>query len=125
MTDLIDTIETAFDTLKTGYGEWNAIVMAVVFGLIILIVYYFVYKRGNPAFQRNTLQVYPFMSGNRIDDPEAGRIPADNVYWGFLEVFKGYFESMDEAHTGNINDYLHWFVVVVAILCMVIIVGGA
>ena len=125
MTDIIEIIETAFESLETAYGAWNAIVLAVVFGLVLLAVYYLIYSRGNAAYQKNTLQVYPFMSGNRIDDPEDARISSDNLYWGFLEVFKGYFDQMDEAHTGNINDYLHWMVVVMAVLFLVIIIGGA
>jgi len=113
------------DTLKTDFGFWNALVLALVLEITIFLVYILLYRRGNRKFQRRTLQTLPFMSGNYITDPEEVHLGPNHLYWGFMEVFKGYFDRLEEAHTGDLNDYLHWFVVALAVIFVIIVIGGA
>ncbi len=112
------------ETLESTFGFWNAIVLVIVFAIAMFLAY-LIYRKGNATFQEGTLQVEPFMSGNAIEDSEAAHIPADNIYWGYLELFRNYYKHLEEAHTGNINDYLHWFIVVLAIIFIVVTIGGA
>lgn len=108
-------------TLETGSGYWNAVVFVIVFVVIALAVY--VIRCFGEKGHKKGEQAKPFLSGN--PEPEKGKVHvrAGNIYWGFTESLKGYYSAMKNLHTGNLNDYIYWFIGVLAIMLLVITVS--
>ena len=46
-------------------------------------------------------------------------IKGSNVYWGFTESLKWFFDYLKKIHTGNVSDYVLWFVIIIAIMLIV------
>ena len=53
---------------------------------------------------------------------EEVHVRAGNIYWGFIEALKGYYDTMKRMHTGIINDYIAWFVGISAIIFIAIFI---
>jgi len=113
--DLID-----FGTLETGYGVWNALYWLLSLCVLFLIVY-FIYWRGEKTVKTSQDQGRPFLAGS-ITSKEKTHVRASNVYWGFTEALKGYYVPSQKGHTGNVNDYISWFILVLAVI--MILIGG-
>jgi hypothetical protein len=107
-------------TLETGYGVWNALYWLVSLGVLFLIVYY-IYSRGEKTVKTSEDKGRPFLAG-RVTSTEKIHVRASNVYWGFTEALKGYYTRSQKTHTGNINDYISWFILFLAVI--LIIIGG-
>ena len=45
---------------------------------------------------------------------------ASHIYWGFTEALKRYYKPMVALHTGNINDYSGWIILVMAIIFIIV-----
>ncbi|PJB21233.1 MAG: hydrogenase, partial [Euryarchaeota archaeon CG_4_9_14_3_um_filter_38_12] len=65
----------------------------------------------------------PFLSGNPEPEKENVHIRAGNLFWGFTEALKDYYTPAVKEHTGIVNDYVYWFVIVLAVLFIIIGVG--
>jgi len=109
-------------TLRTPSGYWNPIIW-VIFLILFGLVAYLIYKAGNPKYRRDTDQVKPFLSGNLETDKEKIQVRASDIYWGFIEALKEYYGVLERMHTGDIRDYILWFVGMAAIIT-VILIGG-
>lgn len=109
------------ETLSTGYGSWNPLFWVFAFA-IALIIGWVIWRRGESSYKKDTEQVKPYLSGN--PEPEKGdvHIRAGNMYWGFTEALKGYYDILIPLHTGILTDYMLWFLGVMAV--MLIIVAG-
>ena len=116
---LIDTFMSFLETLKTGSGFWNPLVWGVAIVLVLLIVY-IIRGFGNKGFKKGTEQTKVFLSGNEEYEKEKMHVKASNVYWGFLHTLKWLYNAFDKMHTGNVSDYILWFVVVMGILFIII-----
>lgn len=103
--------------LETGAGFWNPLLELGFFLLIILLVY-FIRRPGESKYKEKTEQVLPFFAGN-LASREALRI--HNIYWGFFEALKKYYRLLKAVHTGIINDYIYWFVLVLVIILTILI----
>jgi hypothetical protein len=104
--------------LHTGSGFWSALVWIASFLGIFLIAYLF-YRTGEGSYKKGTDQADPFLSGN---EPRGERVTAHHIYWGFVEALKKYYNPLVRMHTGVVNDYLGWFVIVIALVFL--FVGG-
>ena len=56
-----------------------------------------------------------FLSGNPEYEKELMHIKGSNVYWGFLESLKWVYKIFDKMHTGNVSDYILWFVIIMGV----------
>ncbi|MDI6917203.1 MAG: hypothetical protein QMC80_05345 [Thermoplasmatales archaeon] len=110
-----------FGILETGYGFWSPIIWIITI-IVIGIILYIIWHLGEPAYKKGTEQTKPFLAGMPEPSKEAVTVRADNVYWGFKEALKHYYGPMIKTHSGIINDYISWFVVVLAIVF--VIIGG-
>ncbi|MEA1994184.1 MAG: hydrogenase [Euryarchaeota archaeon] len=107
-------------TLETGYGAWSALYW--LFGLaVIFLISYIIYSLGGKTVRSQGEKGKPFLSGNETDK-KGMHVKGSNVYWGFIEALKPYYTPLKKGHTGNINDYVGWLVVVMA--AVLILVGG-
>ncbi len=109
-------------TLKSPTGYWNP-VLWLAFLIIFAVIGYIIYSRGNRSYKPNTEQVKPFISGNPVEDVEMIRVRASDIYWGFIEALKGYYAVLMRMHTGDMRDYILWYLGIGAII-LFILVGG-
>ena len=85
-------------TLYTGSGAWNPLLWLIAFAVACGVAWY-IRSFGRKDF-REGLQAEPFISGNEEPEDGGGHIPASNLYWGFLESLKGYYNRII---SGNIQ----------------------
>lgn len=103
-------------TLTTGYGAWNPLVWLLVF-VITLVLAILIRRLGEPGYKKDSDQTKPFMSGN--ETPDDHHIGASNLYWGYLEALKGYYEKLIPLHTGVATDYVLWMAGVLAVMLLI------
>ena len=105
--------------LLTGYGIWAPGAWLVAFVAAVVIVY-LLWKTGESSYKKGTELERPYLSGNA--EPEKGdvHIRASNLYWGFLQALKGYYDAIVPIHTGVLTDYMIWFVAVTALLLVIV-----
>jgi hypothetical protein len=89
-----------------------------------MVLVYFFRRRGQKAYKKGTDQARIFLCGEEV--PEAGErhIRVGNIYWGFFETLKEYYNLILRPHTGVINDYILWFVAVTAISVLILLIAG-
>ncbi|ASA78380.1 MULTISPECIES: hydrogenase [Thermococcus] len=109
-------------TLNSPSGFWNPIVWLALL-IVFAVIGYVIYSRGNRSYKPNTDQVKPFLSGNEVEDVEEIRVRAGDIYWGFIEALKGYYNVLMRMHTGDVRDYILWYLGLGAII-LFILVGG-
>ncbi|MBC8500043.1 MAG: hydrogenase [Candidatus Atribacteria bacterium] len=109
--------------LETGSGSWSAIIWIVLVLVIGSIVIY-IRNKGEGSYKKNTEQDKPFISGNPEESKESSHLSASHIYWGFTEALKGYYNPLVKMHTGNINDYSSWIIVIAAIILIMVGVSG-
>ena len=105
--------------LETGSGFWNAIIWVIV-ALVILVIVYYIRNKGEKSYKKNTEQDKPFISGNPELSKEGSHISANHIYWGFTEALKDYYDPLVKTHTGHINDYSSWVVVLMVIILIIV-----
>ena len=105
--------------LETGSGHWNAILW-VIFTVIIGLGVLWIRNKGEDRYKKDTDQTKPFLSGNPEVSKEDSHVGASHIYWGFTEALKKYYEPLVKIHSGNINDYSGWIVLMMAINFIVI-----
>ena len=110
-----------FASLSTGTGSWNPLAWLLATAIALVIVY-LIWRRGESGYKKGTAQTTPFISGN--PEPEKGMVHlrASNLYWGYLDALKGYYDVIVPAHTGILNDYVLWYLGVTAALMVVVVV---
>ena len=101
--------------LDTGVGFWNPLVFVAGL-LLVLLVSYRIWSRGEKGCQRG-VQGEAFFSG---DPAPRDSVRAKDMYWGFMEEFKIYYERMVNLHTGVINDYVAWVIALMAVLLILV-----
>lgn len=79
-------------------------------------------ENGRSLYKKGTEQGRPYLSGNAEPEKGAVHIRASNLYWGYLQALKGYYDTIVPMHTGILTDYMVWFVAVTALL--LVIIGG-
>lgn len=107
------------ENLFTGSGFWNPLIWVIAF-IVSLLIVLFIRSLGKRDFRKDTEQVTPFLSGMPYDEKQAW-VRSSNLYWGFVEAMKGYYSIARKFHSGDIRDYIMWFVVTLVItffVCM-------
>ncbi len=115
--------EDLVEPLWSQVGFWSSFAFLFVF-LLAGGIAYLIWNKHNlkPSMKElKTDLTLPFVSGNAID-PEA-HVGGDNLFWGFTQALKLYYDPVEKAHTGSLNDYAAWFIFVLAIM-LIVIVGG-
>jgi len=112
-------LDSLLETFKTGSGFWNPIVWIVVIIVAFLIIF-IIRGLGKKEYKKDTEQVKSFLSGNKEYEKEKMHVKSSNIYWGFTESLKWVFDILHKMHTGSVNDYILWFVVMMAILFLIV-----
>ncbi|KQC08664.1 MAG: hydrogenase [Methanolinea sp. SDB] len=108
-------------SLYTGSGYWNPLVWLIAIVVVVVIIY-LIWSRGESGYKKGTLQTTPFISGNPEPEKSGVHIPGGNLYWGYTEALKGYYSRLVPLHTGSLNDYLLWYLGVTAIIMVLVVV---
>ena len=107
-------------TLGTGQGFWNPLLwLAAAAGATALAV--LLWSRGRRDYTRAGEQTLPFLSGERAPGAHVG---GGHLYWGFVEGLRPYVARLRAAHTGLVNDYVGWLVVVLAVVFLIVLGVG-
>lgn len=101
---------------------WQPIVLLIVL-LVLLGVAYAFRSRGQKGYKEGTRQADVFLSGEGPPESADRHVKAKNVYWGFFEGLKRYYGPVLRAHTGIVNDYMIWFVVLIALTALIALVA--
>lgn len=108
---------------QSGFAFWNPIVWVIAF-IVLMAIAFFVRSRGQKNYKKGTEQAKIFLSGEEVPEAEERHVRAGNVYWGFFETLKGYYSVILRPHTGIINDYIIWFIAVIAVIAIIIFIAG-
>jgi hypothetical protein len=104
--------------LITGQGYWTPLLwMAAALGTLLLAFLF--WSRGRRGYKRGTEQDLPFVSGEKVENP---RLAATHLYWGFAEALRPVLRRLGAWHSGVVNDYAAWFVVILAVIFLLIMV---
>lgn len=117
-------IEVLSDLLKsfdTGSGLWNPLIWGSAVVIVFLIVY-ILRGCGKKEYKEGTGQTQAFLSGNPEYEKEQMHIKGQNVYWGFTEALKWIFNIFEKMHTGNVSDYILWFVIILGAFFLALVV---
>ncbi len=105
---------------ETASGFWNPVFLFVALSLALIIAIA-IRSRGNKTAKKTGGQGLAFFSGNV--EPEQN-IAAGNLYWGFFESMKPYYDVVKKMHNGIVNDYVFWFVLLLIVLIVTFVFGG-
>ena len=50
------------------------------------------------------------------------KVGANDLFWGMKYQLKGYFNSIQKAHNGSVNDYSLWIVATLVIVSVITII---
>lgn len=108
-----------------GFGSvlWSPIILIVASITVALVVLYF-RSRGQKNYKSDTEQTSVFLSGEAMPAAEQRHVRAHNIYWGFFESLKGFYNANLKVHTGIINDFILWFVALIALVTVIIFIVG-
>jgi hypothetical protein len=73
---------------------------------------------GNKNYKKGTGQTQAFLSGNQEYEKDQMHVQSSNLYWGWTESLKWVIDMLKKMHTGNVSDYVLWFVVVMGLLLL-------
>jgi len=119
MTDLQSFIDSLINTFETGSGFWNPLIWGLV-AIIALLLVYIIRGYGKKDFKEGGGKDQAFLSGNPEYEKEQMHVKGANVFWGFTESLKWLYEKFEKMHTGNVSDYILWFVVIMGIFFIVL-----
>jgi hypothetical protein len=91
---------------------------------VVTGIAYFLGSRGQRKYKKDTAQTAIFLCGEEVPEPEQRRVKGSNVYWGFFETLKGYYSGVMRPHTGIVNDYVTWLIVVMAVVAIILFIVG-
>ena len=109
--------------IELGYVPWSPIVWVIAVVLVTIVAYLF-RSRGQENYKKGTAQTSIFLCGEEVPEAEQRHVRAHNIYWGFFETLKGYYDRIIKPHTGIINDYIVLFVAVMAIVASILLIAG-
>ncbi len=109
--------------LEFGLDFWNPIVWVIEF-LVLIAGVYLLRSRGSKKYKKGTAQTEIFLSGEEPPPVEQRHIKAHNIYWGFFQALKGYYDPTVKAHTGIINDYMIWFTAIATATAAILFIVG-
>lgn len=107
--------------LETGSGLWAPIAWTISFA-VAMIIGWLIRNIGESGCQKDSDQTQVFISGEdeKIFAEQDVHIVGGNLYWGYFEVLKKYYEKLTALHTGVVSDYMLWMV---STLVIVILIG--
>ena len=116
---MFDQFGQLIKSLTTNSGFWNPLVWGLAIVIAFLIIY-ILRGYGKKEYKKETEQTKVFLSGNPELEKEKMHVKADNIYWGFMESLKWLYGVLERMHTGNVGDYILWFVIIMGVFFIVL-----
>lgn len=107
--------------IESGYEFWNPVIWLIAFVVVMVIVYFF-RRQGEEKYKKGEAQAQIFLCGEEVPEAEQRQVRGGNAYWGFFETLKEYYSGIIRPHTGIVNDYVIWFIAVMAISAVVLFI---
>lgn len=107
--------------LETGSGLWAPIAWTIAFA-VAMIIGWLIRNIGDSGCQEGTEQTKVFISAEDEDlfEEQDVHIVGGNLYWGYFEVLKKYYDKLVARHTGVVSDYMLWLL---STIVLVILIG--
>jgi multicomponent Na+:H+ antiporter subunit D len=102
---------------------WNPVICIIAFVILIAIARLFI-SRGQKKYKKGTAQTEIFLSGEEPPAVEQRHIKSHNIYWGFFQTLKGYYDPTVRAHTGIINDFIIWLIAIAALTAVILLIAS-
>ena len=102
---------------------WNPVICIIAFAILIAIAFLFI-SRGQKKYKKGTAQTEVFLSGEEPPAEEQRHVKSHNIYWGFFQTLKEYYDPTVRAHTGIINDFIIWFIAIAALTAVILLVAS-
>ena len=112
-------IDTFLKNLETGSGFWNPLVWGLTIIIAILLIY-ILRGFGKKDYKTGTEQTKAFLSGNPEFSKDEMHVKGKNLYWGFTQALRSVYNVLEKMHTGNVSDYILWFVIILGALFIII-----
>lgn len=100
---------------------WSPLLFLLIFVALVLVLWIVVRLSFRSDYNIESDQVKPFNSGNL--DPIDYNVRSSNLYWGFKQALKPYYKLIEDLHSGDLNDYIRWLTISLA-LCLLLVGGG-
>lgn len=99
-------------------GCWGPVpwIIATVVSVVMACL---IRTRGQKGHKRG-VQGEAFLMGNTMLPEHKSHVRAHNIYWGFFQGLRRYYEQVTTMHTGIVNDYIIWFLSLVAITLIIV-----
>lgn len=109
-----------FGVLSSGFGVWSPLYWVLAF-VIAFVISYALWRLGVSSYKKGTEQDRPYLSGN--PEPVKGdvHIRGGNLYWGFIEGMRGYYDRIIPLHNGYLNDYILWYLAAMVIVLLAVV----
>ncbi len=107
--------------IESGYEFWNPVIWLIAFVVVMVIVYFF-RRQGQEKYKKGEAQAQIFLCGEEVPEAEQRQVRGGNAYWGFFETLKEYYSGIIRPHTGIVNDYVIWFIAVMAVSAVVLFI---
>jgi multicomponent Na+:H+ antiporter subunit D len=105
----------------TSLPFWNPIICIIAFVILIAIAC-LLRSRGQKKYKEDTAQTEIFLSGEEPPDAEQRHIKSHNIYWGFFQTLKQYYDPTVRAHTGIINDFILWLIAIAVLTAVILLI---
>ena len=106
----------------TSLTYWSPVALIIAFAILIALSYLF-RSHGQKNYKKGTAQSQIFLSGEEAPEASQQHIKAHNIYWGFFQAMKRYYNPAIKAHTVIINDYIIWLITVMAITAILLFIA--
>jgi hypothetical protein len=103
--------------------SWNPVISIIAFVILIAITYLFI-SRGQKNYKKGTAQTEVFLSGEEPPSSEQRHVKSHNIYWGFFQTLKQYYDPTVRAHTGIVNDFIIWFIAIAALTSVILFISS-
>ncbi len=100
---------------------WSPLALLIILSLFIILIFLWGRISFREDYNEKTGQVKPFNSGN-VEEINYN-VQSSHLYWGFRRALNGFYTWMIDYHDGDLNNYIKWMVIIVA-LCLLLISGG-
>ena len=106
--------------METPSGFWGPVPWII--STVVAVVIACLIRTLGEKEHKSGVQGQEFLMGNPRLPEEKSHIRAHNIYWGFFQGLRRYYEHATNMHTGIINDYIIWFLSFLAIMLMIVFV---
>lgn len=105
--------------LTTANSQWSPLTWVIIL-LAAIGVALWIRANGRADAPQDEASRRPFVSGNRLDSPEAAHFAGSHLYSGFIEALKGYYTRIIPFHNGRLTDYFLTFALTLGLVLLLL-----